>query len=271
MPRNAILSALFAFVFTAGLRADHWPAWRGSDGSGRSTERDLPLHWTATENVRWKTPLPAPGNSTPILWANRIFVTQATEKGQKRGLLCLDRKDGSLLWQREIEYREKEPTHATNPYCSASPVTDGELVVASYGSAGLACYDFEGCQLWHRDLGKCHHIWGNAASPVLYQDLVILNFGPGEQTFLIALDKKTGKDVWKVEEPGGKLGDQGQSEWVGSWSTPVVATIQGREELVMSWPTAVKAYAPKTGELLWTCQGLERDKGGARLVYTSPL
>jgi outer membrane protein assembly factor BamB len=252
-------------------RADNWPAWRGPDGTGRCAETDLPVKWSATENVRWKVKLPGPGNSTPVVWGERVFLTQATDKGQKRGLLCLARKDGATLWHKVVEYKGQESTHDTNPYCSASPATDGERVVVSYGSAGVYCYDFEGQELWHRDLGRCEHIWGNAASPVLYGDLVILNFGPGERTFLIATDRKTGRDVWKVEEPGGKSGAKGQSEWLGSWSTPTLLKLKDRDELVMSWPGVVKAYAPKTGELLWTCQGLAKDEGPDRLVYTSPL
>jgi len=251
-------------------RADNWPAWRGADGSGCSQEKNLPLRWSATENVRWKTPLPGPGNSTPIVWDKRIFVTQATERGAKRSLLCFDRNDGKLLWQKTIDYPQREPTHGTNPYCSASPATDGQRVVVSHGSAGVACYDFEGRQLWHRDLGKCHHVWGNAASPVLWRDRVLLNFGPGERTFLVALDKHSGAEVWRAEEPGGKLGDKGPSEWVGSWSTPAIATVDGRDQLIMSWPSTVKAYRPESGELLWHCQGLARE-GPTQLVYTSPL
>jgi outer membrane protein assembly factor BamB len=270
-PARQVVFLAAVVALPGAARADNWPAWRGPDGTGRCAETDLPLKWSATENVRWKVALPGPGNSTPVVWGERIFLTQATDKGQKRGLLCLARKDGATLWHKVVEYKDEEPTHDTNPYCSASPATDGERVVVSHGSAGVFCYDFEGKELWHRDLGRCEHIWGNAASPVLYGDLVILNFGPGERTFLIAMDRATGRDVWKVEEPGGKRGDKGQSEWVGSWSTPTLLKLKERDELVMSWPGVVKAYAPKTGELLWSCQGLGKDKAADRLVYTSPL
>jgi outer membrane protein assembly factor BamB len=143
-------------------------------------------------------------------------------------------------------------------------VTDGERVIASHGSAGIVCYDFDGRQQWYRDLGPCEHIWGNASSPVLYRDLVILNFGPGERTFLVALNKKTGDEVWRVDLAGGKFGHT-NAEWVGSWSTPVIARIHGRDELIMTWPEAVTAYNPQTGASLWTCAGL------GKLVYTSPL
>jgi outer membrane protein assembly factor BamB len=260
-----------SLVFVFASHAADWPAWRGPDGMGHCVETVLPLRWTATENVRWKVALPERGSSTPVIWRDRIFLTQATDKGRKRSTLCLDRRDGHTLWERTIEYVRDEPTHETNYYCSASPTTNGERVVVSHGSAGVWCYDLDGGEQWHRDLGECLHIWGNAASPVLFQDLVFLNFGPGERTFLIALDKKTGNEVWKMDQPGGRLGDKGQSEWFGSWSTPVIACLNGRDELIMTWPGAVKAYNPRTGELLWQCSGLAKDKGPDRLVYTSPL
>ncbi len=296
--RRFLLAVGAVLTATLGSAADNWPAWRGAAGTGLCHERDLPVQWSATENIRWKVKLPGPGNSVPAVWGERIFVTQALDKkGNKRALLCFQRKDGTLLWQKVVEYPEKESTHADNPYCSASPATDGERVIVSHGSAGLFCYDFQGKELWRRDLGKFEHIWGNAASPVIYEDLVILNCGPGERTFLIALDKRTGEDVWRVRQLGGKFGEK-NTEWIGSWSTPVVVKtspanpplrageggktsppnpplrageggqggeVNSRDELIMSWPEAVKAYDPRTGELLWTCKGL------GKLVYTSPL
>jgi outer membrane protein assembly factor BamB len=197
-----------------------------------------------------------------------VFITQAIEEKNRRTLMCFDRTNGKLLWQEGVTYAGKEATHATNPYCSASSVTDGERVIASFASAGLYCYDFDGKELWHRDLGKQLHIWGNAASPILFGDLCILNFGPGERTFLIALDKKSGKTVWQVNEMGGDSGENKPGEkpnWIGSWSTPIAIKINGHDELIMSWPKRVTAYDPKTGKELWTCGGLNP------LVYTSPL
>ncbi len=261
----AVLLALPVLALSPG-RAEDWPAWRGPTGQGHSAATGLPVRWSATENVRWKIPLPGPGNSTPIVWGDRVFLTQATESGRKRSLWCLSRRDGAKLWEATVEFRGDEPKHETNTYCAASPATDGERVVVSHGSAGVYCYDFNGKELWHRDLGPCRHIWGSAASPVLYKDLVILNFGPGERSFLIALDKNDGKDVWKVGERAGT-----KEEYFGSWSTPVVAEIKGRTELVMSWPGEVKGHKPETGEVLWSCRGLEKDDAADRLTYTSPL
>jgi outer membrane protein assembly factor BamB len=258
---------LAVLLVCAGLApAENWPGFRGPRGDGTSLEKGLPVSWSPTENVRWKVKLPSPGNSSPVVWGDRVFLTQALDdRGSQRAVQCYDRKDGKLLWQKAIPFEGEEPTHKTNPHCSATPVTDGERVIASHGSAGVVCYDFVGTELWRRDLGKFIHIWGTAASPILYGDLCILNCGPGERTFLLAMDKKTGKDVWKVEEPGGKSGEKGNSEWIGSWSTPRIIPVQGKDQLIMSWPEAVKAYDPVTGELLWSCRGL------TKLVYTSPV
>jgi outer membrane protein assembly factor BamB len=264
-PRVAALGVLLVLLAST-VRAENWPGWRGPTGQGYSNDKNLPVKWSATENVKWKIPLPDAGNSTPIVWGDKIFLTQATEKGKKRSLWCLARKDGSKIWEKTVEYTGKEPKHDTNTYCAASPVTDGEQVVVSHGSAGVYCYDLAGQELWHRDLGECRHIWGNAASPVIYKDLVILNFGPGPRTFLIAMNKKSGEDAWKLDEIGKKEG-----EYFGSWSTPVVAEVKGRTELLMSWPAVVKSYEPETGKLIWSSRGLEKEGGADRLTYTSPL
>ncbi len=258
-------SLLLLVLFTTTLRAENWPGWRGPRGDGTSAEKNLPTEWSATKNVKWKLKLPSPGNSSPVVWGDRVFLTQSIDKaGTERALLCIDRKTSKILWQKSIPFKDKEPTHATNPYCAATPVTDGERVIASHGSAGLVCYDFQGNQLWHRDLGLFIHIWGTAASPILYGDLVILNCGPGDRTSLRAFDKKTGKDAWEVPEPGGKAGTS-QADWIGSWSTPHVVKVDGKDQLLMSWPNVLKSHDPKTGDVLWSCKGL------TKLVYTSPV
>src|SRR5687768_7164410 len=115
--------------------------------------------------------------------------------------MCFDRKDGKLLWQSGVTYTEREQTQRDNPYCSATPVTDGERVIASFGSAGLYCYDFAGKELWHRELGKMEHMFGNAASPILVGDLCVLHFGPGDGTRLIAVKKQTGETAWEATPP----------------------------------------------------------------------
>jgi outer membrane protein assembly factor BamB len=276
MPRTAAVLAGTLWLTTAAL-AGNWPAWRGPDGQGHSPDSAPPVRWSATENVRWKAPLPDEGNSSPVVWGDRVFITQATDKtdwpppgaggpasARRRELLCFRRTDGKLLWQKVVEYPEKESTHPTNPFCSASPATDGRRVVVSHGSAGMYCYDFDGKELWRVDLGKLEHIWGNASSPVLYEHLAILWCGPGDRQFLLAVDKETGKEVWRHDEPGGAYGKD-SAKWLGSWSTPIVIRIGDHDELVVGVPRKLKGFDPRTGKELWSCDGL------GNLSYTSPV
>jgi hypothetical protein len=115
--------------------AGNWPGWRGPDGDGQAKGARPPLAWSAGENVHWKTPLPEAGNGSPIIWGGRVFLSQSADQGKRRAVWCLDRTDGRVLWKREMAFLSKESTHKTNPYCSATPVTDGERVIASLGSA----------------------------------------------------------------------------------------------------------------------------------------
>lgn len=265
------LLSLAVVFLTASAWAGNWPGWRGPDGSGQSAEKNLPVRWSASENVRWKIALPERGNSTPVVWGDRLFITQALEKEQKRTVICFNRADGKLLWQKGVTYKEAEETHETNPYCSASPVTDGERVIAWFGPAGVYAYDFFGKELWRRDLGKQAHGWGYASSPLIHGDLCILYFGPGQGAFLVALDKRTGKTVWQVDDPPMQErertdGFSGQKDGrFGSFSSPIIVNAGGRDELIMSYPQLACAYDPKTGKELWRCDGLNE------LIYTSPI
>ena len=272
--RLAVALALLALASDGGQNAiaANWPSWRGDvTSSGISSETNLPLRWSDTRNIRWSVKLPERGNSTAVVWGERVFVNQAIEAENRRTLMCFHRADGRLLWQKGVVYAERERTQPSNPYCSASPVTDGERVIASFGSAGLACYDLNGRELWRRDLGKLDHIWGNASSPVIFEDLCIHYHGPAKNASLGALDKKTGKTVWKFDEPAWNTGDRtdgfkGKSDGVvGTWSTPIVIRAGGRDELVMTFPQEARAFDPRTGRELWRCSGLNP------LIYASPI
>ena len=280
------LSALALLSCTAVAGADDWPGWRGPTGQGNSAAKNPPVEWDKTKNVKWKVALPAPGNSTPAVWGDRVFVTQASDLtkwppkvpadfaggssagghavAEKRSVMCFARADGKLLWQRDTVYKEPEITHPTNPFCSASPVTDGERVVASHGSAGLVCYDFEGKLLWHYDVGKLEHLWGTASSPILHGDLCIQWCGPGERQFLLAVDKRTGKKVWETPIPGGDAGITSK-KFLGTWATPIVARVGDRDELIFPAPFKLSGYDPKTGKELWFA------KIGGTYCYSSPL
>jgi outer membrane protein assembly factor BamB len=261
-------------LLAAPAVADNWPGWRGPTGQGQCPEKNLPLKWSAKENIRWKVPLPDEGCSTPVIWGDKVFLTQARDKtlwppkpnsggpavAEKRGLLCFARADGKLMWEEYVTYKEKESTHPTNPFCSASPAVDGERVVVSFGSAGMYCYDLAGKQLWKYDTGIMEHQWGNASSPIVYGDLVILWCGPGENQTLVAVDKKTGIKVWEHKEPGGD-----GKKYIGSWCTPIIVQVNGKDQLLLSVPKRLIGFDPKTGHELWHCKGL------GDLVYSSPL
>jgi outer membrane protein assembly factor BamB len=261
---------LFSILFTvaASALAANWPAWR-NDGNGISSEKGVPVKWNAVENVRWRAELPDKGNGSPIIWGEKIFITQAA--GEKREVVCIDRNSGKVLWQSGVTYAEKERTHEDNPYAAATPVTDGERVMAWFGSAGVFCYDLNGEELWKRDLGKQDHEWGYGSSPTIYNDLCLVHFGPGPRNFLVALDKKTGKTAWQVDLPEVHPAERfdgfaGKKDgMIGSWSTPLIVKTGNREEIVLSIANEMRGFNPKTGQEIWKCGGLNP------LVYTSVM
>ncbi|MGI8977997.1 MAG: PQQ-binding-like beta-propeller repeat protein [Pirellulaceae bacterium] len=252
-----VLLVTFCSALYRPLLAADWPAWRGPTGQGFCEEKDVPLKWSDKENVKWKIPLENPGNSTPVIWGERIFLTQANTDGAIRSLLCFSRVDGKLIWQKDVAYGEKERNWNPNWYCNASPAVDGQRVVVSFASAGMYCFDFDGKELWKRtDLGKWEHPFGSGSSPVLYGDLGILWCGPNEKegrNFLLAVNKTSGETVWE------------HNEKVGSWGTPLITKIDGRDQLLLSVVPHLKGIEPLTGKELWHCDGLNK------YVYTSPL
>ncbi len=258
---------LAILTLSPALRGEDWTGFRGAVKQGVSPEARVPTHWGPDQNIKWSVPLPAPGNGSPIVSGGRIFLASASRDGHERGLLCFDRSNGELLWTRTIEFDQEEATHETNPHGAVTPATDGKRVVVWHGSAGIFCYDIDGELLWSRDLGKFHHIWGYASSPVLHAGKVFQLCGPGERQFLVALSLETGEILWEVREPGGSASDKGA--YIGSWSTPVILDIQGRTQVVCGLPTRVIACDPDSGEILWFVSGVGGDRH--HLMYTTPL
>lgn len=279
----AVVMGCLALASSSLGNGRNWPQWRGPEGNGKTSASGVVTQWGPDQNVKWRTKLPEAGNSTPIVWGDQIFVTQPLSELQGRALLCFDRQTGQERWRRSVQYNDSEATHATNPYCSASPVTDGQRVIAWFGSAGLVCWDLDGNELWRRDLGKQEHMWGYGSSPILHEDLCILNFGPGNHESLLAVDKTTGGTRWEVKsmddeaerqlsgpENDGNANDftsdKPRSERLrGSWNTPIIVQVDGRSELVAVLPRRVVAFDPSTGKKLWTCGG------GGPLAYASPI
>lgn len=248
---------LITALLASTASASDWTAFRGADRRGISPDAAPPVEWSAAKNVKWRAPLPMPGNSSPVVSGERVFLSCAQDaKGTQRALFCFNRADGKERWVKTVSYERRDITHARNPYCGSTPAADGQRVVVWHGSAGLFCYDYEGKELWSRDLGLFRHIWGYAASPIFYGDSIILNCGPGDQSGVVAVSAKTGEVLWRTNEPGGAENTIPETgSWIGSWTTPVIAKIDGQDQILVAQPRHVNAYDPKTGKILWSCTG----------------
>ena len=258
----------------------NWPQWRGPDSQGISQEKNLPTEWSETKNVQWKTPIPGLGFSQPIIWGKKIFLTTAIENGPAPAdhkppvhmygkeefkhpewvgtdkvhtfkVLCLDRDSGKVLWEKTsyegvvYDYSQRRGT-----YAAPTPSTDGKYVYAYFGSEGMYCYDFDGKLIWKKNLGGIGTMgMGVGTSPVLHDNLVILlcdqEFMP-KDSFMTALDKKTGNEVWRVPRQIGV-----------SWATPIIVKTPQRAELIASGNEFIVSYDPATGKELWRTTGLK--------------
>jgi outer membrane protein assembly factor BamB len=283
--RIAFAFALLAVVSSANSAfgkstTGNWPQWRGPDGQGVSMETGLPSEWSATKNVKWKTPLEGRGHSSPIVWGKKIFLTTALDgeviPGRTPGVthkmadgtdfvhpdatganlkhtfkvVCLDRESGKILWERvAYEGPVYDSRHKKASFASSTPATDGKYVFAFFGAEGLYAYDFKGNQVWKQSMGKLGTASvGYGVSPVLYGNLVIMQCDEsGGNSFIVAFNKSNGKEAWRVARKVDV-----------TWTTPVlVRTAKGATELVTAAAEAIIAYDPATGKELWRHKGLE--------------
>jgi outer membrane protein assembly factor BamB len=248
-----LLAAVTASIVTVSIgalplkaRADSWPQFRGPNASGRpKIDAPLPREIGPHKNVIWMTELPG-GHSSPVVVRDRIFLT--AERGKRLVTLALDRSSGKLLWERDADNERLEEIHPIGSHAQASPVADSERVVSFFGSSGLVCYDHQGKRLWKLPLGPFKNNYGAGSSPILVGDLVILNQDHDIDSFLIAVDKRSGTVVWKVD----------RSEFPRGFSTPIVWKNEGDEEIVVAGGLRVCAYSPQTGLELWTVRGSAR-------------
>ena len=264
-------------LLTAGvLRAENWSSWRGADGNGLTSSEKLPTDWSADRNIAWKVELPGAGWSQPIVWSNRIFVTTAVTENQKKprggefdpgtslaGMLfgggappnvtyqwkviCLDVANGRVVWEQTAhEGKPTIPIQRNNTYASETAVTDGERLIAYFGMTGLFCYDLSGKLLWRTNLGSysTQFGWGTGSSPVLLGDRLFVQCDNDQASFLLALDKKTGAELWRVKR-----------DEKSNWSTPYIWKNKRRTELVAAGGNKCRAYHPDSGELLWEMNG----------------
>ncbi|HUG52116.1 MAG TPA: PQQ-binding-like beta-propeller repeat protein [Vicinamibacteria bacterium] len=247
-PRAATVAVTVAMVEPAGEAQAYWPRWRGPSGQGLATGTGYPDSWSSTENVRWRTPVPGRGHSSPIVWKDQVFLTTSYDEDGRPAILAFRRDDGKLLWQAFGPDTTAEKLHRKNSPASATPVTDGRRVYAFFGNRGLLAVGLDGKRLWHRSLGTFANYHGTAGSPLLYKDRLILfqdhKGTEGGSAFIAAFDAATGRTLWRTERQG----------TVG-WGTPVAVSLGTRDEIVVNGQHHVIAYDPDTGRERWRCAG----------------
>lgn len=272
MTLRTVLSIWLVMLSVAGTSVcgqDNWPQFRGPAARGVSSHNGLPDLWSETENVAWKTDIPGRGWSSPIVWGDRVFLTTVINTGSseepKKGLyfggdrpqvpdaahqwkvLCLDLKSGSILWEKQVhEGKPETPIHLKSSYASETPVTDGERVYCYFGNVGVFCLDLDGKELWQRKIApqKMRLGWGTASSPVVHDGRLYLVNDNEEGSYLLALDAKTGEEVWKVAR-----------EEKSNWSTPYIWKNAQRTEIVTAGSGGVRSY-DLDGKLLWSLTGM---------------
>ena len=303
MKRSLALLALLCCAFP--IQAEDWPSWRGPRLDGSSTEKNLPIKWSVVkdkktgaetmDNIAWRTPIDGIGHSSPIIYGDRIFVTTClvpdkkipkdaiTLGDQKRVLLCLDRKDGRILWQREVALSPLEPRHGLNSYSSSTPATDGKYVYTSFlrlrkkadnegpeaktlkkldmvPEAVVSCYDFSGTKVWEKVPGRFYSVHGFSSSPILYKDKVIVNVDQDAEAYIVALDKTTGAEKWRINRPNRTR----------SYCVPLIVEAGGKTQMVLSGSKSVTSYNPENGEPIWNIKG-PTEQFVASLVYGDGL
>lgn len=284
--RIASIWLLFATAFGPAA-AEDWPGWRGPRGDGTSSEKNLPLRWSADDNIAWKTTIPGTGHSSPIVVGERVFVTTCLLKEQQRILLALDRHDGRFLWQKVVLTAPLEPKHGLNSYASSTPASDGKRVYVSFerlrkrlpsddyprrpretsavpqdsvAEMVVACFSVDGELQWQRAAGQFYSRHGFCSPPILYKDLVILNGDQDAEAFLVALDKQSGERRWRIDRPNR----------VRSYCPPLIVKASGKTQMVLSGSLGVDSYDPDTGKPIWNIDG-PTEQYVASMVYSEGL
>lgn len=290
--RRRWLAAVLGLLVTPAVQmlaspafAENWPNWRGPRNDSTTSETGLPLYWSEIAGVVWKTALPGEGASTPAIWGDAVFVT--AQQDDKLLLLRLNKSNGRIVWTRQVGTTEgtvrqadrgKQKFHRLHNEASPSPVTDGEIVVAHFGNGDLAAYDFDGNQLWKRNLQDDHGPytvwWGHANSPVIYRDLVIvvcmqdpiddLGTEPAK-SYLEAYNKRNGRVRWTTSRMTGA-----KAESADSYTTPLLRVTPKGDELIVMGGNQLDAYNPATGEQLWWMDGLQGGRTITGPTITGP-
>ena len=245
MAQPSIAESVLSFTNSS---AENWPCWRGPRLDGTSLEKNVPLHWSATNNVVWKAELPGSGHASPIVWDDRVFLVSALPDTQDRVLLCLDRRTGKLLWQQTVLTAPLERKHSLNTFASSTPATDGKLVYVAFldGKVMLvAAYDFAGRQRWVARPGPFASVHGFCSSPILYGDKVIVNGDHDGDSYLVALSRADGSILWKTP----------RDNHTRSYCAPLIRKLGGRQQMVLAGDKCVASFNPDDGRRLWLIDG----------------
>ena len=255
------------------MAAPNWPSWRGPHGTGVAENSDPPSTWSETENIHWKSSIPGKGHSTPVVWGDLVFVTTAVPYGpqfepkpdtapgahdnapvtqrHRFSVVAVDRGTGKTAWKRDVaDAIPHEGAHFTASHASASTVTDGIHLFAYFGTYGLYCFDLAGNLQWDLKLGQMHtkHGHGEGSSPAIYKDTVVVNWDHEGQSFVVALNKNNGKQLWK------NLRDE-----VTSWSSPLIVEHGGKAQVIVCGSDRVRGYDLSDGSTIWECGGMSQN------------
>lgn len=262
--RTLALMLLWCVVCsTATARAENWPQWRGPRGDGSSEGVPLPTTWSATENIQWKVRVPAAGHASPVVWDQHLFIAGAKTDEAVRTLTALDRATGKVLWEKQVVKAPLERIHKLNSHASSTPATDGKRIYVSFlneKQMHVTAYDFDGAELWSVEPGVFSSVHGYCSSPILFENLVIINGDHDGDAYLVALDRETGSTVWKTP----------RENKTRSYCTPIIREIGGRTQMLLSGSKCVASYDPRTGSQHWIIDG-PTEQFVASLVYSHDL
>jgi len=275
-PLRSCLVLMIGSLAVSVVSAENWPQWRGPSLNGLSAEKNLPVRWSKTENITWKLPLPAWSGSTPIVWGDRIFLSVADDLRQRVGenlfLWSIDRGKGTVLWKRPLgggNHQERKQNMS-----SPSPVTDGKRVWVMTGTGILKAFDFDGKELWNRDIqkdyGRFGLNWGYGSSPLLVGDALYVQVLHGMRTddpsYVLRIDAASGKTLWRVERP-----THARFESPDAYTTPALLKYGAASEIVVTGGDVVTGHDPATGKELWRATGLNPDNDGSYRIVASPI
>lgn len=277
------LRALFLTVtigFATQLQGgENWPQFRGPNGDGLSAAKGLPLTWSETNNVKWKTAIHGRAWSSPVVWGKQVWLTTATEDGKQLSAICVDGETGKIIHDVKLfDVDAPQFAHKFNTYGSPTPVIEEGRVYVTFGSPGTACLDTETAKvIWERRDFECNHYRGAGSSPILYENLLLMHFDGSDKQYVVALDKSTGKTRWRRDRsidykdllPDGK--PEAEGDWRKAFATPHVAMIGGQPVMVSIGAKATYGYDPVPGLELWRVEDRASHSGSTRPVVVDDL